>query len=288
MKKRLLTMLFISFILILSACGDSDEDETKDEENVVPVEITEVEKGDLKSKKSLYGQTQPIKQTPIMLSQPGEVDELKVANGDEVNKDNSLAVIKSEAGEQTIKAPSQGIVASMPESTGAFVSNEEPFAMIIDVDEIKVQTTMTQKMRDLFNADQEVTVNIDNEEYKGEVLALDPLPNDQGELVMNVRVENEDDKITTGESAKITVNKTLKKDVLIVPTEAVMTTEEESFVYIVEDSKAKKIKVEVLESQTKETAIKGDIKEKDEVVINGQTLLSDDIEVDIKKDGDNS
>lgn len=115
MKKKILLALFMIFTLILSACGDSDNDETTDEENVVPVEVSEVDKGNLKSKKSLYGQTQAIKQTPIMLGQPGEVDELKVDNGDEVKKDNHLAVIKSEAGEQTIKAPSKGIVANMPE-----------------------------------------------------------------------------------------------------------------------------------------------------------------------------
>lgn len=339
MKKRILLALFMIFTLILSACGDSDNDETKEEDNIVPVETTEVDKGNLKSQKSLYGQTQPNKQTPVMLEMPGELIELKVSNGDKVEKGDALAVVEvtvekpveqpeeepeeepedpteqdptqdpteedqapvpeapqqpapvemtEEQEEKTIESPSDGTVASLSSSTGAVVSNEEPLAMIINVDNIKIEATMTQKMRDLFKVDQEVEVEIDNEEYTGKVLALDPLPNENGELVINIRVENEDEKITTGESAKITVNKTLEKDVLIVPTEAVMTTEEESFVYIVKDSKAKKIVVDLLESQTKETAIKGDIKEKDEVVVNGQTLLSDDVEVDVKKDGDNS
>ncbi len=339
MKKRILLALFMIFTLILSACGDSDNDETKEEDNIVPVETTEVDKGNLKSQKSLYGQTQPNKQTPVMLEMPGELIELKVSNGDKVEKGDALAVVEvtvekpveqpeeepeeepedpteqdptqdpteedqapvpeapqqpapvemtEEQEEKTIESPSDGTVASLSSSTGAVVSNEEPLAMIINVDNIKIEATMTQKMRDLFKVDQEVEVEIDNEEYTGKVLALDPLPNENGELVINIRVENEDEKITTGESAKITVNKTLEKDVLIVPTEAVMTTEEESFVYIVKDSKAKKIVVDLLESQTKKTAIKGDIKEKDEVVVNGQTLLSDDVEVDVKKDGDNS
>lgn len=338
MKKKILLALFMIFTLILSACGDSDNDETKEEDNIVPVETTEVDKGNLKSQKSLYGQTQPNKQTPVMLEMPGELIELKVSNGDKVEKGDALAVVEvtvekpveqpeeepeeepedptedptqdpteedqapvpeapqqpapvemtEEQEEKTIESPSDGTVASLSSSTGAVVSNEEPLAMIINVDNIKIEATMTQKMRDLFKVDQEVEVEIDNEEYTGKVLALDPLPNENGELVINIRVENEDEKITTGESAKITVNKTLEKDVLIVPTEAVMTTEEESFVYIVKDSKAKKIVVDLLESQTKKTAIKGDIKEKDEVVVNGQTLLSDDVEVDVKKDGDNS
>src|SRR5699024_10713490 len=201
-------------------------------------------------------------------------------NGDNVKKDDDLAVIKSEAGEQTIEAPKKGVVAIMPDSTGGMVSNEEPFAMIIDIDDIKIQATATQKMRELFKKDQEVTVEIDNEEYTGEVMALDPLPNENGEYELNVKVENEDDKIKIGESAKITVDKTLEKDVLIVPSEAIVTSEEEDFVYIVED--------DIVESQTNETAIKGEIKAEDNVVINGQSLLSDDVAVDVKKDGDES
>src|SRR5699024_11010796 len=189
-------------------------------------------------------------------------------------------------------------------------------------------------------------------------MALDPSPNENGEYELNVKVENEDDKIKIGESAKITVDKTLEKDVLIVPSEAIVTSEEEDFVYIVEDDKAKQIKVDIVESQTKETAnkdeikaeenriickydkitvdktiekdvlivpseeivtskeedfvyiveddkakqikvdivesqtketaIKGEIKAEDNVVINGQSLLSDDVEVDVTKDGDES
>src|SRR5690625_1363227 len=106
MKKRVLLTGIIILALILSACGNSNNDtENETETDAISVETTEIKKGDLTSEKSLYGQTQPIEQTPIMLTQPGELDELKAKNGDDVKKDDSLAVIKSEAGKQTIKAP---------------------------------------------------------------------------------------------------------------------------------------------------------------------------------------
>src|SRR5699024_12583721 len=86
---------------------------------------------------------------------------------------------------------------------------------------------------------------------------LRSLKNKKEEYELNVKVENEDEKIKTGESAEITTDKKLEKDALIVPSEAIVTSEEEDFVYIVEDDKAKQIKVDIVESQTKETAIKG-------------------------------
>src|SRR5699024_11069635 len=82
-----------------------------------------------------------------------------------------------------------------------------------------------------------------------------------------------------------TTDKKLEKDALIVPSEAIVTSEEEDFVYIVEDDKAKQIKVDIVESQTKETAIKGEVSEEDNVVNNGQSLLSDHVEVNVKNDG---
>lgn len=310
MKKKLLTLLFISFILILSACGDSDSDETKDnEENVISVETAEVKKGDLKVKKSFYGQTQPIKQTPVIVSTPGELKALRVTNSNKVDKGDDLAVIEStvpaqpqameqpptelseepaepedEIVEETIEAPSKGTVASLSQSLGTFVSSEEPLMMIVDLDKIKVQATTTQKSRDLFNRNQEVDIDINEKKYTGKVLSLDPMPNENGEYVLDLRVDNPDNKISSGESAKITLNRTLKEDVLIVPSEAVMTTDEEEFVYVVNDSKAEKVKIDVLEVQTKETAIKAKLKKGDEIVINGQSLLSDNAEVMVKDD----
>src|SRR5690625_3097972 len=96
MKKRVLLTVFMIFTLILSACGNSNnETEDETESDVISVETTEITKGDLTSKKSLYGQTQPIEQTPIMLTQPGELDELKVKNGDNVRSEEHTSELQS-------------------------------------------------------------------------------------------------------------------------------------------------------------------------------------------------
>ena len=346
MKKRIMLMLFMSFLLILSACGDSEEEtETEKKHTVIPVETADIKQEDLIAEKVLFGQTQPIKQTPVMVSQPGELIKLEVSNGDYVKKGDPLAVIEStvpaqpqpieqppaqpaempeetsandEAGleasqnsaqakqqpeqaeqpeqpvedaedeivEETIEAPSKGTVASLSQETGTFVSNDAPLMMLANLDEIKVSITTTQKTRTLFKKDQEVSVEIDNETYTGKVLAIDPLPNENGEYVLDISVDNENGKINPGEAAEVTLEKTLQKDKLIVPSEAVITTDEESYVYIIKDSRAKKVKVEVLETQTEKTAIKGELKKGNKVVIKGQTLLSNNINVDVKNEKD--
>src|SRR5699024_1237121 len=133
---------------------------------------------------------------------------------------------KSEAGEQTIEARKKGVVANMPDSTGGRVSNEEPFAMIIDIDDIKIQATATQKMRDLFKTDQEVTVEIDNEDYTGEVMALDPLPSEKCEYELNLKRDEQEQKIKKSDSTKISGANTNAINVLIVPSVAIITKED--------------------------------------------------------------
>lgn len=344
MKKRIMLLLFISFLLILSACGNSEEETEKETKHtVIPVETANVKQGDLIAEKVLFGQTQPIKQTPVLVSQPGELIKLEVSNGDNVKKGDPLAVIEStipaqaqpieqapaqaaelpeeasendganleasqnaaqtdqqpkqqeqpqqpaeveeaedEIVEETIEAPSKGKVASLSQETGSFVSSDAPLMMLANLDKIKVRITTTQQTRTLFKKGQEVAVEIDHETYSGKVLAIDPLPNENGEYVLDVSVDNENGKINPGEAAEVTLEKTLQEDELIVPSEAVITTDEESYVYIIKDSRAKKINVEILETQTEETAVKGQLKKENKVVIKGQTLLSNNINVDVK------
>ncbi len=340
MKKRIMLLLFISFLLILSACGNSEEETEKETKHtVIPVETANVKQGDLIAEKVLFGQTQPIKQTPVLVSQPGELIKLEVSNDDNVKKGDPLAVIEStipaqaqpieqapaqaaelpeeasqnsaqtdqqpkqqeqpqqpeqpeqpaefeepedEIVEETIEAPSKGKVASLSQETGSFVSSDAPLMMLANLDKIKVRITTTQQTRTLFKKGQEVAVEIDHETYSGKILAIDPLPNENGEYVLDVSVDNENGKINPGEAAEVTLEKTLQEDELIVPSEAVITTDEESYVYIIKDSRAKKINVEILETQTEETAVKGQLKKENKVVIKGQTLLSNNINVDVK------
>src|SRR5699024_12597495 len=82
MKKRVLLTVFMIFTLILRACGNSNnETEDETESDVISVETTEITKGDLTLKKSLYSQTQPIEQTQIKINNQRKQYDLQVKIG---------------------------------------------------------------------------------------------------------------------------------------------------------------------------------------------------------------
>src|SRR5699024_3882676 len=87
-------------------------------------------------------------------------------------------------------------------------------------------------------------------------------------------IDNKNEKISPGTTGKIAMKETKVKKGLLVPTEAVLQEADENFVYIVQDGKAKKIMVEVIETQTEYTAIKGDVDTKDAVIVNGHFVYN--------------
>ncbi|MEJ8778311.1 efflux RND transporter periplasmic adaptor subunit [Pseudogracilibacillus sp. ICA-222130] len=286
MRKVLLWMMLLILLMMIAACGqnnDADEEETA----VTSVEVEQIKKDNLQVTKSFYGMIMPQSQMPVTIEQPGEVSELYVQNGEFVSKDDTVAKVKTPVGEMTVTAPRTGKVAKLSVKEGDFQTNEEPLMMVADVDKVIMNVAVSKSDRSLFKGDKEVTVHIDDDTYKGNVLPVDPLPNEGGQFTIEIEIDNKDEKISPGTTGKITMKETKVKKGLLVPTEAVLQEADENFVYIVQDGKAKKVLVEVIETQTEYTAIKGDVNTKDEVIVNGHFTLTDGSEVEVIKDGNN-
>lgn len=67
-----------------------------------------------------------------------------------------------------------------------------------------------------------------------------------------------------------------------------MTDSDEAYIFVVDGDVAKKVVVEVIETQTEETAIDGEVDEGVDVIVNGQFTLTDGSEIEVIKDGNES
>lgn len=284
MRKWLFFIVMIISIIMLAACGEDNENE-ETEDRVTPVETDKVKKGDFTVDKSMYGRISPMTQVPVMLQAPGEVKTLKVENGEEVAKDRNLATVRTQAGDQTIKAPRAGTVAQLNISEGAFQSNEEPLLMIVDLNKVKVSFQVASNAKKQFKTDQKIDVYIDDKKYEAKVLPVDSLPGESGQFTIEAEIDNEKEEITPGMTGRVVIADKKVKDTLIVPTEAIMSEYEEDYVYIVKDNIAEKVSVEVVETQTDKTAVKGDLKKDEEVITSGHFTLTDESPVEVVKDG---
>lgn len=272
--------------IVLVACSDGNENEEKETEaEAVSVEVTEVTLDDLLVSRHITGRVGVRNQDPLMLSGPAEVEEVHVKNGDTVEEDDDIVTIKSEMGEQVLKAPADGVVAQFTARKGNTLSGEDPIAIIVDVDEMEGQFQMSRQTRDLLKADDKVNIFHGDDKVSATVDPLEILPNDAGQFDVVVTFDNEKAKLAAGDVVKLEVVEDRVKDTLLVPTDALLTDDDQSYVFIVDDSKAKRVDVEVIELQSDVAAVEGDLEEADEIVVRGQFLLEDDTEVTVEKEG---
>lgn len=285
MKKTRLILLIILVVGLLSACNNDDTVNETKVEAVTAVETVQAELGDLVIEKSLYGRTSPSKTTPVIVTSAGEVDKLEVKEGDKVKKDDILAKIKTPMGIQNLKAPKAGEVIQLDSKIGDFVTEENPFAIIIDLDEMKIDVSVTNNVRMLFEKEAELDVTIDEKDFKATVLSIGKVPDDTGLYPIELSVQNKDDHILPGMIALITVSEKRIKESIILPTEAIVEEAEGTYVYLVDADKVVKVEIEVKATQSDKTAIEGDVEKGDVVVINGQLTLSDGTKVNVVKEG---
>lgn len=287
MKRNLLKIVAILMIGLLVACSNDTEDETT-QNKVVPVETTKAKKDELVVHKTLLGRTAPNNMTPIMAQLPGEIDTLEVENGDHVDEDDLIATLKTQAGIQNIKASETGEIVELKLKEGDMATESEPLAMIIDMEQMKVNYTVTNNVRTLLEKDMKLETTIGGNSYDVEIISIGMIPDETGLYPVEAIVENKNNELIPGLVVKTSIPEKRIKEAIILPTEAIIEDSDGAYVYIVEDDKVIKTEVTIKESQSDVTAIEGEVSGGDEVVINGQLTLSDGSKVEVVKAGNES
>ena len=282
--RKIIFSVCLGLILILAACSNDEETNDNTEAAPTPVEVAKVKTGDFIIEKTLYGETSPEKQMPVMLEQPSEIKTVHVKNGDKVKKDDKLITIKTPAGDQSVNASTDGVVGQLTAKAGSFQSNEDPILVIADLDTLTIHYMVTANARDLFKVDDKLDVEINNDTYEAKVTSIDTLPNETGQYAVEFELENKDNDVLPGEPAKVLVAEEKVKKTKIIPTEAVLTEGDEQFIFIVRDDQVERVLVEVQETQSDKSAVKADIKKDDQVVVNGHFTLTDQAEIDVQKE----
>lgn len=280
MKKILRGITIILLIGLLAACNNDGADNDH-EDPVTPVETEAAAKDDFIIEKTVYGRATPASTTPVTLPSAGEIDTLEVENGDQVEEEDLMATLQTPAGKQDIRAPKDGEVVQLKASKGDVVSDEDPLAVIADMDKLKLEFTVTSAVQALFSKGDKLNAVVNDNKFEAKVTAIGTMPDDTGLYPIDATVTNEDKHILPGMIATMIVLEKKLKDVVIIPTAAIVEENDETFVYVVTKEKAKKVNVEIKERQSETTAIKDGIKAKDQVVVNGQMTLNDGDQVNV-------
>lgn len=281
MKRWMIGITAVFLIGILAACNQDEDTNQEEEKRVIPVETQEAKNDNLVIERSLYGRAAASSTSPIMLQAAGELDSLEVENGEMVEEDDLIATISTPAGNQNIRASRDGEVTQLRAAEGDMVSAEEPFAVIADLAELKLNFTVTSDVVGLLKTGDTHQVEAADKEYEAEISSVDSMPGENGLYPVQATLNNEEKDLLPGVIASMKIPEETVSDAIIVPTEAVNEENEESFVFLVKDNKAERVVVTVLETQSENTAIEGDVSEGDQVIVSGHLGLTDGDQVSI-------
>lgn len=182
-------------------------------------------------------------------------------------------------GREGIKADFDGLIADVKALSGSSAVLGGELLTLVNNSEVRVRLEVPANDFDKLVVGKQAEIKLGQKKYKGTLQAVDKVAvtNLKGNPVIkaDVHIDNPDENIYIGVSAKATLDVAEKKNVMSVPNEVVNTSAAGDFVYIIEDGVVKKQMVELGIASKKETEVISGLKA-------GQQVVSD-VSGDVKE-----
>ncbi|MFA5240067.1 MAG: efflux RND transporter periplasmic adaptor subunit [Phycisphaerae bacterium] len=192
----------------------------------------------------------------------------------------ALDMAKVNVDKATIEAPVTGIVSQKYVDEGNMVGPTTPLVRIVQIDTLKVLGGVSERyLPKLVAGKTQVQIKTDaypKDEFEGTVyrvaVSVDRITR-TGEV--EIRVPNADAKLKPGMFARMMIAASQKENVVVIPDSSLIRTGEETYVFIVDNSKALRRKVKLGLSQGQFHEVVEGVSAGDMVVTHGQTQLKD-------------
>ena len=192
----------------------------------------------------------------------------------------ALDMAKVNVDKATIEAPVTGVVSKKYVDEGNMVGPSAPLVRIVQIDTLKVLGGVSERyLPKLVPGKTTVQIKTDaypEDEFEGTVyrigVAVDTVTR-TGEV--EIRVPNTDGKLKPGMFARMTIAVSQRENAVVVPDSSLIRTGEETYVFVVNNSKTHRCKVKLGLSQGQFQEVLEGVSAGDMVVTHGQTQLKD-------------
>ncbi len=256
----------------------------------VPVAVVAATSGPARETLLLYGSVFARKEVGIFSSVAGKVKELRVQAGDEVARDQVLAVIdRAQAGlkfaDAEVTSTIGGVVKSVLAEVGATVSPAAPLFQVVDVESVEVAVNVPEKrigrIREGLPAEISV-ISYPSRVFHGTVSRLNPaLDPVSRTLEARIRVDNLAHALKPGMFAEARILLRQEQQIVRIPLAALVDKHEAQVVFVVKDDRAREVAVQTAFLQEDTAAVESGVNPGDRVVVVGQRNLNDGDEVTV-------
>ncbi len=287
----------ITAVLMLSvvavSCSKKTEEASTEAETVFAVNVYKAVPKNLDDYLEFGGNVQTVSSVDIYPDvQSGKLSRILVKVGDKVKKDQVLCEVDAsrpgmDYKNSPIKAPVAGTITSFPYSIGQTVSASMPVGKISSTGTLEVKTNVAERFVSRISMNQKAELTFDaypGEKFPAVLVEIDPVL-DISSRTLGIKLIQtpSDSRLRAGMYARIKLVTGTKKNTIVIPSNIIVTRNDEDIVYIVDSLtntvKASPVKkgIRVDDKQEVEMGITpGDL-----VVIKGQALLSDGAKVNV-------
>ena len=179
-------------------------------------------------------------------------------------------------GREGIKADMNGVIVSAEAAESGTAAQGGALFTIASTENVRVKIEISPDDYAKVKVGTAAVITMGESTYEGTLTAIDriALTNAQGNSVIGARVHinNPDENICIGASAKVRMTIAESKNVIVIPTEAVNASSDGDFVYVIEDGTVRERPVELGVMSATQAEIKSGLSEGD-LVVNDLTNL---------------
>jgi RND family efflux transporter MFP subunit len=189
----------------------------------------------------------------------------------------------------SVSSPISGIVSVRNVSVGGMALPSVPAFTIIDIDEVKVDTQVSEELINTLRAGMRVPVyisSIGDEPFYGVISSVSPAADEiKNTYPVGVTVDNPGGNLKPGMFAEIHFIKELSENAVILPRSAVLSDEDGYYVFASVENRARKFAVETGIDNGKEIEIINGLPEGAHVIIKGHTFVTDGDALNVVRSG---
>ncbi|MGE4277854.1 MAG: efflux RND transporter periplasmic adaptor subunit [Lawsonibacter sp.] len=194
------------------------------------------------------------------------------------NVEQLSTVLENVDAKGNVVAPISGTLVSLSAVEDSFVSPSMPVAVIDGVDQMKVTVSVSEALVPKLSIGDEVDVSVSAVEktFTGSIRSVEQAANAQTKLyTVTVSVPAEVSGLLSGMFADVTFRTDTSADTIVVPTEAILTSGDTQYVYVVEGDTAKYIEVTTGLTGNGVTEVISGLSAGQQLVTVGQAYLGD-------------
>lgn len=282
------TFCILPCVIVMTLCGCGGKEVKKSAVEAVPVRCVRVEARDLKRTLDYASSIKAQDDALVYPKVTGKIIEKLKEEGLAVNKGETIAFIdRDEIGfkfeKSPVDSPLTGIIGTVYVDKGDSVSPQTAVAFVVNIDNVRVSLDVPEKYLPIMTLGQSADISVDavpGQTFTGKVSKISPIVDLQTRTApIEIFIPNPGHKLTPGMFARVKLVREEKKQVKLIPKEAVIGNEPEAIVFVVEGNIAHQRKVKPGIRDGGEVEIVEGLNAGDLVVIMGQQRLRAGAEV---------